>query len=161
MMRVISSFVLAGALLVACGQPVVETPAEDTSVMEEAAEIAAPDLPAVDAALLSAPASAFIAIEPTELGVIAAPSIYDAIAPLITSEEHGEGASVHLTVVESGDTAVADVVRLDLPDDSVAGGHVRVEFLQSPEGWFPANAYRRSMCRRGAGAGQWTTEVCP
>ena len=121
-----------------------------------------PPLPQVDGALLEAPSTEFVAIEPTELGVIGAPTVEQAIAPLIGSPEtYEEGASVSLSIRESGETATADIVRADIPDDSVAAGHVRIEFHREPEGWFPTNAYRRSLCRRGEAAGQWTSGLCP
>lgn len=159
--------VVAAALaLAACGQQSQngqEVPSSqvDDSAIDEGAEEFVP-LPQVDAALLNAPASAFLAIEPTELDVVGAPTIEAAIEPLVGSPEaHEEGASVSLTVRESGDTATADIVRADIPDDSVAAGHVRVEFRREPEGWFPTNAYRRSLCRRGELANQWTSGACP
>lgn len=121
-----------------------------------------PPLPQVDGALLEAPTAQFMAIEPSELGVFAAPAIEEAIDPLIGSPEaHEEGASVSLTIREGAQTATVDIVRSNIPDDSVAAGHVRIEFRREPEGWFPTNAYRRSLCRRGERAGQWTRELCP
>jgi len=132
----------------------------EESVDEGAEEL--PPLPQVDAALLEAQSTAFVAIEPTELGVIGAPTIEEAISPLVGSPEtFEEGASVSLTVREAGETATADVVRSNIPDDSVSAGHVRIEFRREPEGWFPTNAYRRSLCRRGELAGQWTSGLCP
>jgi hypothetical protein len=56
---------------------------------------------------------------------------------------------------------VADLVRAGLADDSVAAGHVRIEFRREADGWYPTNAYRRSQCARGGQAGQWTTGLCP
>lgn len=159
--------VVAAALaLAACGQQSQNGPESDTSSQIEApiddgSEEFVP-LPQVDAALLNAPSSAFLAIEPTELDVVGAPTIEAAIEPLVGSPEaHEEGASVSLTIRETGDTATADIVRADIPDDSVAAGHVRVEFRREPEGWFPTNAYRRSLCRRGELANQWTSGTCP
>lgn len=160
--------VLAAALaLAACGQQSREgeqsgpsSQIEDSLDQDEIGEI--PALPQVDAALLEAPSSQFTAIEPTELGVIAAPTIEQSIAPLVSSPEtHEEGASVSLTVRETDQTATADIVRSNIPDDSVSAGHVRVEFRREPEGWFPTNAYRRSLCRRGEMSGQWTSGLCP
>lgn len=159
--------VLAAFALAGCGS---QTPQEqeggpgaqyEDGVDEDARE-ELPPLPQVDGALLEAPSTAFVAIEPTELGVIGAPTIEQAIAPLIGSPEtYEEGASVSLSIRESGDQATADLVRADIPDDSVAAGHVRIEFHREPEGWFPTNAYRRSLCRRGDLAGQWTSGLCP
>lgn len=160
--------VLAAALaLTACGQqqqkgPETEAPAqsEDSTLGDEAVRL--PPLPQVDAALLEAPASDFVAIEPSELGVFGAPTVEQAISALVGSPETQEdGASVSMTVRESGDAATADVVRANIPDDSVSAGHVRVEFRREPEGWMPTNAYRRSQCRRGELAGQWTSGLCP
>lgn len=168
MKRIALWIIAAGALaLAACGQsgqPVDDSgsPASDASRSAPAPEDdALTPLPEVEQALLDAPSSAFVAIEPTELGVIAAPTVMEAIAPLIGLEAYEEGASVHLSVRESGDAAVADIVRSNIPDDAVQAGQIRIEFRREPEGWFPTNAYRRTMCRRGDEAGQWTTELCP
>jgi hypothetical protein len=168
MMKRAHWIVLASALaLAACGQQSqnggegdASSQVEDSAIDDSADEFV--PLPQVDPALLAAPSSAFMAIEPTELDVVGAPTIEVAIEPLVGSPEaHEEGASVSLTVRETGDTAIADIVRSDIPDDSVAAGHVRVEFRREPEGWFPTNAYRRSLCRRGELANQWTTGTCP
>jgi hypothetical protein len=133
---------------------------EEGAAESEIAEL--PPLPEVDAALLQAAASDFVAVEPTELGIIGGQSIEEAISPLVGSPEtHEEGASVSLSIREAGDIATADIVRANIPDDSVSAGHVRIEFRREPEGWFPTNAYRRSQCRRGELAGQWTSGLCP
>ena len=158
--------VVAAFALAACGQQsktgdetAPSSQIEDVGGNEEAAP---PPLPQVDAALLSAAPSEFVAIEPTELGIVGAPTIEEALSPMVGSPETvEEGASVSLTIRESGDTATADVVRTNIPDDSVSAGHVRIEFRREPEGWFPTNAYRRSQCRRGELAGQWTSGLCP
>jgi hypothetical protein len=159
--------IAAAFALAACGQQSQQgqetgpsAQIEDGAVDDGAEEL--PPLPQVDGALLEVPSSSFVAIEPTELGVVGAPSVEEAIAPLVGSPEtHEEGASVSLTIREAGDTATADVVRANIPDDSVSAGHVRIEFRREPEGWFPTNAYRRSLCRRGELAGQWTSGLCP
>lgn len=146
--------------LTGCGQSSQQTTTQ-APVAEAPPTPAPPEIPAVDEALLQAPNSAFVAIEPTEIGIIGAPDIREAIAPLISVEALSEGEAVQLSVRESGDDATADVVRSGLADDSVGAGHVRIEFRREPEGWFPTNAYRRHQCRRGAQAGAWTTEACP
>lgn len=115
----------------------------------------------VNPALLAAPNTMFTAIEPSEVGVFAAPTVMQAIEPLIGPQAFEGDAAVSVSVRTEGDIQIADVVRENIPDDSVAAGHVRVEFRQEPEGWFPTNAYRRSMCRRGPNANQWTAELCP
>jgi hypothetical protein len=163
----------AALALLGCGQPGVETTPE-TEIVEAAATTPAPDLPPVAPDLVAAPNTAFIAIEPTELGVIGAPTVWEALGPLISSDAHADPAgregsetgaaeheSVQFSVRETGDDAVADIVRSGLLDDSVSAGHVRVEFRREPDGWYPTNAYRRQQCRRGAAAGQWSTELCP
>jgi hypothetical protein len=167
MMRGAHWILLAAAFaLAACGEQTQKqedgAPSQiEDSVADDGAGALAP-LPQVDAAFLEAPSTQFAALEPTELGVIGAPSIEEAIAPLVGSPEtHEEGAAVSLTVRETGETATADVVRSNIPDDSVSAGHVRIEFRREPEGWFPTNAYRRSLCRRGEMAGQWTSGLCP
>lgn len=163
MMRACIMAGIAAFALAACGQPqqseeAPPAPIEDTIAEEEAL---AP-LPEVEAPLLAAPASEFVAIEPSELGVFGASTVQEAIDPLVGSPEaEQEGASLSVSIRESGETATADIVRANLPDDSVSAGHVRIEFRREPEGWFPVNAYRRSQCRRGESAGQWTSGLCP
>jgi hypothetical protein len=133
----------------------VTTPAED-----EFSDAEIPQLPEVDPALLAAPNTDFTPIEPSEVGVSAAPTVMEALAPLL-GPEVTEGANVSLSVRETGEDAVADLVRSGLADDSVAAGHVRIEFRREADGWYPTNAYRRSQCQRGGQAGQWTTALCP
>lgn len=118
------------------------------------------ELPPVDASLLGAPNSAFTAIEPSEVGVFGAPAVMEALEPLLGPEVI-EGSNVSLSVRENGDDAVADIVRTGLQDDSVSGGHVRIEFHREADGWMPVNAYRRTQCARGGEAGQWTAGLCP
>jgi hypothetical protein len=149
--------------LAACGQqqaPEPESDAVTTPPLEESVAEALPQLPEVDPELLAAPNSGFTAIEPSEVGVFGAPTVMEALAPLL-GPEVTEGSSVSLSVRETGDEAVADLVRSGLADDAVAAGHVRIEFRREPDGWFPVNAYRRSQCARGGQAGQWTTGLCP
>lgn len=159
--------VAALAALAACGQPQTsEGPIESGAVTAprdgvEAGEEATAEIEQVDPLLLAAPNEAFIAIEPTEVGIIAAPTIMDALGDLIAPGSFEGDAAVSLTIREEGDRAVADVVRENIPDDSVGAGHVRVEFRREAEGWFPENAYRRWMCRRGPQANQWSSELCP
>lgn len=159
---------LVGAVfLFACGQPAPPSGepqqtgeyigAEDEDEYARDAESLEP----VDQALLDVANSAFNPIEPSEVGVFAAMTVEEALYPLLSPEAHEEGASVHLTVRDVDGMKIADIVRADIPDDSVAAGHVRIEFRQEPEGWFPTNAYRRLMCRRGERANQWTTGLCP
>ncbi|HYD85847.1 MAG TPA: hypothetical protein VEA80_00065 [Vitreimonas sp.] len=157
---------LAMALtLAACGQGQPSdqddgsaiTAPEDEGVPGEAQR---EELPPVDASLLGAPNDLFTAIEPSEVGVFGAPSVMEALDPLL-GPEVTEGSSVHLTVREEGDGAIADIVRTGLADDSVSAGHVRVEFRREPDGWYPTNAYRRMQCARGATPGEWTTGLCP
>lgn len=150
----------AGVLLAACGQsgeqeppaPTIETTTADAPSTQAS-------WPPVDAALVALPNSDFAPIEPSEVGIIAAPDIAQAIEPL-TSAEFGEGA-VQVSIKTEGENATADIVRADIPDDSISAAHVRIEFIQSPEGWFPANAFRRTQCRRGANAGAWSKDPCP
>lgn len=159
------SFVVAVALiaLAACGQQ--QPPAEQGDyggeITEEENGVAPrASLPPVDPALVAAPSSAFTPIEPTEVGVVGAPSVMEALEPLL-GPEMTEGAQVHLTVTAQRDDAVADIVRAGMADDSVSAGHVRIEFRREPDGWYPTNAYRRSQCARGAEAGQWISGLCP
>jgi hypothetical protein len=156
------SVVIAALALAACGQqqaPQQEPPATP-SAEEEQAEAPPVMLPEVDPGLLAAPNSAFTAIEPSEVGVFGAPTVMEALAPLL-GPEVTEGAEVSLSVRETGNETVADLVRSGLADDSVTAGHVRIEFRREPDGWYPTNAYRRSQCARGDQAGQWTSGLCP
>lgn len=151
--------------LAACGQPAHEQEANSSlpPPLDDALESTAEHepLPPVDAALLAAASSGFTAIEPTEFGVQAAPTIMDSLEPLLGVENQEGEQSLHLSITEQGDTAIADVVRTGIPDDSVSGGHIRIEYRREPDGWYPTNAYRRVMCGRGAEAGQWTAGLCP
>lgn len=151
-------------LLAACNQQPADREAEGSAppieTPSEAMADAGAEIPPVDAPLLGAPNDAFTAIEPSEVGVFGAPAVMDALEPLL-GPEMMEGADVSLTVRENGDQAVADIVRTGLQDDSVSGGHVRIEFHRESDGWFPVNAYRRRQCARGGEAGQWTAGLCP
>ncbi|MEZ5961310.1 MAG: hypothetical protein R3C30_12920 [Hyphomonadaceae bacterium] len=163
-MRMWRNALLACAVaLAACNQqqqqepegsaPPVDTPSEMT-------ELPRAELPPVDTSLLGAPNTAFTAIEPSEVGVFGAPAVMEALEPLL-GPEVVEGSNVSLSVRETGDDAVADIVRTGLQDDSVSGGHVRIEFRREADGWYPTNAYRRTQCARGGEAGQWTSGLCP
>jgi hypothetical protein len=150
--------------LAACNQQPADREAEGSALPidtpSEVTETARAEIPPVDASLLGAPNAAFTAIEPSEVGVFGAPAVMEALEPLLGPEVM-EGADVSLTVRENGDQAIADVVRTGLQDDSVSGGHVRIEFHREADGWFPVNAYRRTQCARGGEAGQWTAGLCP
>lgn len=155
------------AALAACGQPQQQggdTISEQAPSTEEAVESVAPDfdqLEPVSAALLAAPTSTFAAIEPSEVEVFPAPTVEQALEPLVPAQAFEEDAAISVTLRREGETVWADVVRENIPDDSIAAGHIRIEFRQEPEGWFPTNAYRRWMCRRGAVANQWSSAPCP
>ncbi|MDX2274942.1 MAG: hypothetical protein NW206_05775 [Hyphomonadaceae bacterium] len=150
---------LCGALvLAACGQQNADEPSSAPPPPSEMSEALA--APPVDSALLAVPNTAFAAIEPTEIGIIGAPTVEDAIAPL-TVDTHEENGSLQVSLQETDDNAVADVVRLGLADDSVAGAHLRIEFRREPDGWYPTNAYRRFQRARGDVAGQWSVTPCP
>jgi len=155
------------AVLAACGQAPEQggdTISDSAVHIEDEAEGVAPDfsdLEPVNAALLAAPNSAFAAIEPSEVQVFPAASVEQALEPLVPPEAFEEDAAISVTVREDGETVWADVVRENIPDDSVAAGHIRIEFRREPEGWFPTNAYRRWMCRRGEVANQWSSAPCP
>lgn len=147
--------------LAACGQQQQTAPADsDVGAPAEEETSAHVSLPPVDPALVAVPSTEFTAIEPTEIGIIAAPTVMEALEPLL-GPEMSEGSSLSLTITAQRDDAVADVVRFGMADDSVSAGHLRVEFRREPDGWFPTNAYRRSQCARGDQAGQWTSGLCP
>ncbi len=159
--RLIATILMATGALGACdriGEP--ETPAGPATPTEPYAE---PPLeaPPVDAALLAAPNADFVAVEPSEIGVIAAPSVTDALAPLLSVEAVGEGENVQASVRDVEGGKVADVVRSGMADDSVGAAHVRIEFRQEPDGWYPTNAFRRAQCRRGADPAAWSVSPCP
>ncbi|MGE0741343.1 MAG: hypothetical protein AB7O98_08375 [Hyphomonadaceae bacterium] len=165
-MSILRSIVAAVAVaaVAACGQS--SAPSEQAATTTAPAPPAPPEaghaaIDEVDASLLAAPNESFIAIEPSEVGVFAAPTVMEALTDLVGVGAHEGGENVKLTVREAGDAATADIVRLGIQDDSVSGGHIRIEFRREPDGWFPTNAYRRTMCARGALANQWTTELCP
>lgn len=160
--------IIAGlfAALAACGQPQEkggDTISETAPPVEEATgpQHDFSDLEPVNPALLAAPTSAFAAIEPSEVGVFPAATVEEAIAPLVPPEAFEEDAAISVSVRTEGETVWADVVRENIPDDSVGAGQIRVEFRREAEGWFPTNAYRRSMCRRGELANQWSSGLCP
>lgn len=156
-------FALVAVLLIAsCGQPATtsEAPPPAPPAEESSAAPQPTDLPTPDAALVAAPSSAFTAVEPSELGVQPATSVREALAPLLSSDVN-EGATLQLGINQSGDAAVADIVRSGLEDDSVSAAQLRVEFRHEPDGWYPTNAYRRTMCARGDNAGQWSAAPCP
>lgn len=163
--RKIALVALAGALALAgCGRSnnVPPPPPMPPSIDEGQADTTTPAEPGpVDPQLLAAANSEFAAIEPSEVGVAAAPDIHQAISAITSPESGDDAGTLSLTIREGDTAAVVDVVRADLPDDSVAAGQVRIEFRKEAEGWFPTNAYRRNMCRRGAYAMQWTSETCP
>lgn len=157
-------FVGAALALTACGpRPQQEAGTESgTTPYEEVTEEPAPaELPEVDAALLAAPDTEFTAIEPSEVGVFAAPTVMAALESILGGEAHVEDASLSLTIREQGENAVADIVRTNMADDSVSAGHLRIEFHQETDGWYPVTAYRRSRCARGVSANQWTKDLCP
>ena len=157
------------AALAACGEPRQQGGGDtisdaSTAAVGEQEQAAAPnfdDLEPVNPALLAAPHSAFTAIEPSEVDVFAAPTVFEALEPLIPPEAFEEDAAISVSVREDGDIVWADIVRENIPDDAVAAGHIRIEFRREPEGWFPTNAYRRWMCRRGERANQWSSAQCP
>lgn len=157
------AFAACAMALAGCDQQQGEQQAEGSAPPVEAPAVsmpARPELPPVDVSLLEAPNNAFTAIEPSEVGVFGASSVMQALEPLL-GPEVTEGSTVHLSVRETGDDAIADIVRTGMLDDSVSAGHVRIEFRREAEGWYPTNAYRRSQCARGENAGQWTSGLCP
>ena len=158
MIRALTLAVIALGLA-ACSRP-AEAPATESPTPEAQAP-ALPNLPPVAVALLAAGNEQFVPIEPSEIGVFGAPTIVEAIAPLL-GPEVSEGANISFSIRETGDDAIADVVSAGLSDDSVSAAHVRVEFRRGAlEGWYPVNAYRRQQCARGDAAGQWSAAACP
>lgn len=158
------ALIAAIALAASCGpRPSEEPAAVSAPENAEGAESgpAPPTAAQVDPALLAAPNTAFAPIEPSEVGVLAAPSVTEALSDLLSPEVEAEGGELFVTTRESGELTIADIVRTNLPDDSVGASHLRFEFRREPEGWFPTNAYRRMQCRRGESAGQWSAALCP
>lgn len=157
------ALVACAVALAACNPQEPKQEAEGSAQPIDGPAITQPtraELPPVDASLLSAPNSAFTAIEPSEIGIFGAPAVMEALEPLLGPEVL-EGSNVSLSVRENGDDATADIVRTGLQDDSVSGGHVRIEFRREADGWFPVNAYRRTQCARGGEADLWTSGLCP
>lgn len=152
---------MAALALSSCNQAGEQPPAETPIAAQEAEGSSAASFAPVDAALLAAPSEAFMAIEPSEIGVMASETVEQAIEPLTSVELGGEGGAVHVSVRDEGANKFADVVRTELADDSIAAAHVRLEFMPSPEGWFPVNAWRRWQCRRGPETGAWSASPCP
>lgn len=153
---------LLAMMLAACGQSVSDAPPappleEEAPALSTASLNAAP----VDAALLAAPNSEFMAIEPTEVGVVGAADVLEAIAPLISEESVGEGETLTVSVRDISGGKVADIVRNGLQDDSIGAAQVRIEFRREPDGWYPTNAYRRAQCRRAADPNAWSVAPCP
>lgn len=139
------------AMLVACGAPAPEAPAVPQTATDRPSE--AP--PPVDPELLSAPNDAFTAVEPSEFQVFGAPTVAEAVQPVLA------GVDVALSIREASDSAIVDVVLGNMEDDALAAQHSRFEFRREPDGWYPTNAYRRQQCRRGELAGQWSASPCP
>lgn len=132
-----------------------------SAIDEQTDREAEPDeLPPVPPELLNLPNEAFTAIEPSELDVQADVTIAGALASLLGPEMTQQGEGLNFSVRESGDEAIADIVRTNIASDAVAAGHIRIEFQRNAEGWFPVNAYRRTLCRGGADL-QWTSGLCP
>src|SRR5689334_17944762 len=90
---------IAALLLAACGQPASTSapppaPAENADTSTAADQQA--DYPAPDASILAAPNSGFTAVEPSELGVQGAPTVREALGPLLSSDVN-EGAQMQLS----------------------------------------------------------------
>jgi len=118
------------------------------------------EAPAAD--VFAATNEEFEPVEPTVFGIIGAPTVWDALAPVGQSFEP-EGANPALTVRirVSGDDRTADVLRTSLADDAISSEHIRIEFRREPEGWYATNAYVRQKCRRGPNPEVWTRASCP
>jgi hypothetical protein len=99
-------------------------------------------------------------IEPTVAGVTAAPTVWQALEPMARLAGSEQGP-VTVRLRADGANIIADVLREALPDDAVAAEHIRLEFREEPDGWFPTNAWRRVQCRRGDDPGRWTRTACP
>jgi hypothetical protein len=150
--------VFACAVLAGCNE-LQQTP---PSAGEKQETIEVPAGESIDLGVMP-PADRFVAVEPTEVGVVGAPTIWEALAPIGKGVPEGEEGdqTINVALRKDGEIYVADVVRTGLLDDSVAADHLRIQFRREPEGWFPTNAYRRHECRRGRNAGKWATEACP
>ena len=99
-------------------------------------------------------------VSPAELQITAAPTIWQAMAPLGAVPESMEGRqALEFSIRQEGDAMIAVMTRLGLMDDAVSADEVRVEFQQDVDGWRPVEAYARRQCRRGPASG-WTTEQC-
>lgn len=112
--------------------------------------------------ILAAPNEEFEAVEPTVFGIIGAPTVWDALAPLGRSfEPEGADPALIVRIRVSGDNQIADIVRTALADDAINAEHIRIAFRREPEGWYPTNAYVRRKCRRAPDPETWTPAQCP
>ena len=99
-------------------------------------------------------------VSPAELRIAAAPTIWQAMAPLGAVPESMEGRqALEFSIRQEGNAMVAVMTRRGLMDDAMSADEVRVEFQQDAGGWTPVEAYARRQCRRGPASG-WTTEQC-
>ncbi|NJK64226.1 MAG: hypothetical protein HC921_17415 [Synechococcaceae cyanobacterium SM2_3_1] len=74
-----------------------------------------------------------------------------------------EGNFVEEIVVSKQDenTTVILVTQTGLADDSIEGIRYRLEFIPKGNEWLLNWAGQQMRCRRGEGAQEWTTEICP
>lgn len=99
-------------------------------------------------------------VSPDELGIAAAPTIWQAMSTFGGPPESMEGRqSLEFSIREEGGAMVAVVTTHGLLDDSISATEVRAEFQYGGGQWTPTQAYTRHQCARGPGSG-WTTEPC-
>ena len=104
----------------------------------------------------------FLAVEPTTLGLIASPTIWQVLEPIAggTPESTEGNQSLKVYVRKSAGGYQADVIISGLMDDSLMARHVRLDLRKEPEGWFITNALVRYRCYRSE-TPAWQTALCP
>lgn len=104
----------------------------------------------------------FVAVEPTTLGLIASPTIWQVLEPIASgipeSSEGNQDLAVYVGRTVSGYSA--DVITSNMLDDSVMARHVRLYLRKEPEGWFIINTLVRYQCYR-SDTHEWQTAPCP
>ena len=78
----------------------------------------------------------FLALEPTTLGLIASPTIWEVLEPVAgqTPQSTEGNQSLKVYVRKSDNGYKADVIESGLLDDSLKARHVRLDLRKEPEG---------------------------
>lgn len=65
-----------------------------------------------------------------------------------------------VTLLDSPEQQVVTITQTGLPDDSVEGRLVRLDFLPDGENWQVDWVGQQQRCQEGRGSQEWTTELC-